>query len=81
MNMVYRFTAENNNGMQVIVDYFEKQDAIDKKNQFELWDSLSPKDPKHLVNIYEIPEDLYQVIREKELNNDFDCQELEKCKL
>lgn len=81
MNMVYRLTAENNNGMQVIVDYFEKQDAIDKKNQFELWDSLSPKGPKHLVNIYEIPEDLYQVIREKELNNDFDCQELEKCKL
>lgn len=81
MNMVYRLIAENNTGIQLVVDYYEKQDAIDKKNQFTLWDSLAPEEPKHIVNIYEIPEELYQAIREKELNNNFDYQELEKCKL
>ena len=35
MNMIYRFLAENNNGLQLVVDYYEKQDAINKKNQFE----------------------------------------------
>lgn len=81
MNMIYRFLAENNNGLQLVVDYYEKQDAINKKNQFEKWDELKPEEPKHIVTIYEIPENLYQVIHEKELNNNLDYQELEKCKL
>lgn len=81
MNMIYRFLAENNNGLQLVVDYYEKQDAINKKNQFEKWDELKPEDPKHIVTIYEIPEYLYQLIHEKELNNNLDYQELEKCKL
>ena len=77
MSMVYRLTAENNNGMQLVVDYYEKQDAIDKKDQFIKWDSLKPEDPKHIVNIYEIPEELYQAIHEKESTESFDYQELE----
>lgn len=64
--MIYRLTASNTDGFTMIVDYNKKQDAIDKKLQFERWDTLKPETAPHTVNIYEIPEPLYNKLMEKE---------------
>lgn len=69
--MIYRLIAKNKDGMTLIADYYKKQDAIDKKRQFKLWDSLNPENAKHIVKIYPIPEGLYEILREKEENGEY----------
>ncbi len=64
--MIYRLIAKTDES-NFMADFDNKQDALDKKKQFELWDSLKPKDSPHTVTIYEIPEQLYSVIHDNEL--------------
>ncbi len=67
--MIYRLLATNSLGGYFLADYTDEEEALAKKKQFEYWDNLTPtpQNSPHEVEIYKLPDELYNAIHNNEL--------------